>query len=132
MGFIQEFKEFAIKGNLIDMAIGIVIGAAFGTVTKSFIDGIFMPIVGTIFQVGDLSTYNFALGQTADGKPNLIMLGNFISSVLNFTIVAFVMFMLIKAMNAMKKKPAPAAPAEPPAPTKEEILLTEIRDLLKK
>lgn len=132
MGFIQEFKEFALKGNLVDMAIGVVIGAAFGTVTKSFIDGLFMPIVGMVFQVGDLSTYTVQLGQTADGKPNLLMVGSFIGAVINFLIIAFVMFSIIKGMNAFKKaEPAPAPPA-PPAPTKEEILLGEIRDLLKK
>ncbi len=132
MGFIQEFKEFALKGNLIDMSIGIVIGAAFGSVSKAFIDGLFMPLVGLVFQVGDLSAFTITLGTTADGKPNLLMVGSFVGAVINFLIIAFIMFSLIKAMNAMKKaEPAPV-PAPPPAATKEEILLGEIRDLLKK
>jgi large conductance mechanosensitive channel len=125
MGFVKEFKEFAMKGNLIDMAIGIVIGAAFATITKAFIDGIFMPLVGLIFTVDDLNSYTMGVGGAT------IQIGAFIGAVINFTIVAFVMFMLIKAMNKMKKK-AEEAPAAPAAPTKDQELLSEIRDLLKK
>jgi large conductance mechanosensitive channel len=130
MGLIKEFKEFTMKGNLIDMSIGIVIGAAFGSVTKTFIDGIFMPLIGLVFQVGDLSHYSIVIG-TRDGKPNLIMIGSFIGAIINFVIIAFVMFMIIKGINRMKRKPeeADAPPAEQPA---QEKLLTEIRDLLKK
>jgi large conductance mechanosensitive channel len=131
MGFIQEFKEFALKGNLVDMSIGIVIGASFGAVSSAFIEGIFMPLVGTIFSVGDLSSHTISVGTTADGKPNLLLVGKFVGAVINFLIIAFVMFSLIKAMNAMKKtEPAPAPPA--PVASKEEVLLGEIRDLLKK
>lgn len=132
---IQEFKDFAMKGNLIDMAIGVVMGAAFGKVTSSFIDGMFMPIVGKIFQLGDLSKYKYVLSEEvkdAAGKvitpESAIAFGDFISALLNFVIVAFVMFMIIKAINKSKKE-APAAPAAPPA---QEVLLAEIRDLLKK
>lgn len=128
MGFVKEFKEFAMKGNLIDMAIGIVIGAAFATVTGAFIDGIFMPLVGLIFKVENFDSYTFEVAGAT------VQIGKFIGSVINFTMVAFVMFMLIKGMNRMKRKAeeAPATPPAPPAPTKEELLLTEIRDLLKK
>lgn len=126
---LKEFKDFAMRGNLVDMAIGIVIGAAFATVTTSFINGIFMPLVGLIFQTGDFNDVTITLGTTAEGKPNLIMIGAFIGAVINFLIIAFVMFMLIKGMNALKKKEV-AAPAAPPAPSKEEVLLTEIRDAL--
>ncbi|MFN8397915.1 MAG: large-conductance mechanosensitive channel protein MscL [Bacteroidia bacterium] len=126
---LKEFKDFAMRGNLVDMAIGIVIGAAFATVTTAFINGIFMPLVGLIFQTGDFNDVTITLGTTADGKPNLIMIGAFVGAVINFLIIAFVMFMLIKGMNALKKKEV-AAPAAPPAPTKEEVLLTEIRDAL--
>jgi large conductance mechanosensitive channel len=129
MSFVKEFREFTMKGNLIDMSIGIVIGAAFGTVTKSFIDGIFMPLLGLVFKVGDLSQYSFQIGHTQDGKPNLVMIGSFISSVINFLIIAFVMFMLIKAMNRLKRKQE--EPVPPPAGPSQEQLLTEIRDLLK-
>jgi large conductance mechanosensitive channel len=126
MGFISEFREFTMKGNLIDMSIGIVIGAAFGAVSKSFIDGIFMPLLGLIFRVGDLSHYAIRIGTTSDGKPNLLMIGSFISSLINFLIIAFVMFLLIRTMNRFKRKEEKVAAA----PTQEQ-LLTEIRDLLK-
>lgn len=135
---LKEFKEFAMKGSLIDMAIGIVIGAAFGAVTNSFINGIFMPIIGLIFQVGDLSKAKLVLKEAVvatDGSittpESAIMYGEFIGYVINFLIVAWIMFLLIKGMNKMKRaqEEAPAAPAAPPA---SEVLLAEIRDLLKK
>lgn len=132
---LKEFKEFAMKGNLIDMAVGVVMGAAFGAVTGAFINGIFMPLVGMIFQVGDLSQAKFILQEAAvaaDGKvtpESAIMYGSFIGAIINFLVVAFVMFMIIKGINASKKaEPAPA-PAPPPA---QEVLLAEIRDLLAK
>lgn len=132
---IQEFKDFAMKGNLVDMAIGVVMGAAFGKVTSSFIDGMFMPIVGKVFQIGDLSKLKYVLSEEvkdAAGKvitpESAIAFGDFMSALLNFVIVAFVMFMIIKAINKMKKE----APAEPAAPPVQEVLLAEIRDLLKK
>ncbi len=134
MGFVKEFKEFAMKGNLIDMAIGVVIGAAFGKVTSAFIDGVFMPLVGLVFQVGDLSKYVVQIGVNAKGEPNMIKVGDFVGSLINFIIIAFVMFMIIKGMNTLNKRMAeekPATPPAPPAPTKEEILLTEIRDALR-
>jgi len=123
MSIVKEFKDFAMRGNLIDMAIGIVIGASFGTVTKTFIDGIFMPLIGLVFQIEDLSNHKLQIGKTN------VMLGAFAGAIINFIIIAFVMFMIIKGMNALKKK-QDAAPVVA-APTKEEVLLTEIRDLLK-
>jgi large conductance mechanosensitive channel len=138
MGMIQEFKEFAMKGNLIDMAVGVVMGAAFGKVSGAFIDGMFMPLVGKIFQVGDLSKYKMVLTEEvkdAAGKvitpESAIATGEFLGAILNFVIVAAVMFMVIKAINKMKKaeETAPAVPTPPPA---QEVLLAEIRDLLKK
>lgn len=135
MGFVKEFKDFAMKGNLIDMAIGVVIGAAFGKVTSAFIDGVFMPLVGLVFRVGDLSKYAVQIGVNEKGEPNMIKVGDFVGATINFLIIAFVMFMIIKGMNTLKKRmedePA-AAPPAPPAPTKEEILLAEIRDELRK
>ncbi|MCS6935295.1 MAG: large conductance mechanosensitive channel protein MscL [Chitinophagales bacterium] len=121
MSLLKEFKEFAMKGNLVDMAIGVVIGAAFGTVTSSFIDGVFMPLVGLLFNVENFDKYTFTVGKAT------VQVGKFIGAVINFIIIAFVMFLVIKAMNALKKEEA--APA---APTPTETLLTEIRDLLKK
>ncbi len=136
MGMMQEFKDFAMKGNLIDMAVGVVMGAAFGKVSGSFIDGMFMPIIGKIFQIGDLSQSKFVLSEEikdAAGKvvtpESAIAYGGFIGAILNFIIVAFVMFMIIKAINKMKKAEPESAPAGPSA---QEVLLSEIRDLLKK
>ncbi len=125
MGFIKEFKTFALKGNLIDMAIAFVMGASFTAVTKSFIEGIFMPLVGLVVQVDNLSTHVLHIGKST------VLVGAFAGAIINFLILAFVMFMIIKGMNKLKKKEE-VAPTEPPVPTKEEILLTEIRDLLKK
>ncbi len=110
MGMISEFKEFAMKGSLVDMAVGVVMGAAFAKVTGAFIDGIFMPIIGKIFQVGDLSKYKIELSPEvtdAAGKvtqaASAIAIGDFIGNILNFVIVAFVMFMILKAMNKSTK-----------------------------
>ena len=138
MGMIKEFKEFAATGNLIDMAVGVVMGAAFGKVSGAFIDGIFMPLVGKIFQIGDLSKYNIVLTEEVKDAAGVVVtpgssigLGDFVGAVLNFIVVAFVMFMVLKSINKMKrvKVEEPAAPAPPPA---QEVLLAEIRDLLKK
>ena len=131
----KEFKDFAMKGGLIDMAVGIVMGAAFGKVSGAFIDGIFMPIIGKLFQIGDLSKYNIVLSEEvkdAAGKVvtagSSIALGDFIGAILNFIIVAFVMFMVLRSINKMKSEAA-AAPA---APAADVVLLEEIRDLLKR
>lgn len=135
MGMLKEFKAFAASGNLIDMAVGLVMGAAFGKVSGTFVDGIFMPLVGKIFNVGDLGKYNIILTPEVKDAAGVITdpgskiaIGDFIGTVINFIIVAFVMFMVIKGVNKMKKAKE-AAPAAPPA---QEVLLTEIRDLLKK
>lgn len=135
MGFIQEFKDFAMKGNLVDMSVAVVMGAAFGAVSKAFIDGMFMPLIGLVFNVGDLSAAKVILSpevKDAAGKvvtpESAILYGSFIGALINFTIIAFIMFLVIKGINNMKKKEA-AAPAPTPA---QEVLLAEIRDLLKK
>lgn len=134
MGMISEFKEFAMKGNLVDMAVGIVIGAAFGTVVKSFIDGVFMPAISPIMGGIDLAsmTYTMSLAVMDAGEvvkeAVIIDIGTFLSSLISFIIVAFVMFMIIKGMNKAKKAEE-AAPAAVPA---NEVLLAEIRDLLAK
>ena len=136
MGMMKEFKEFAMKGSLIDTAIAFVMGAAFATVSTSFINGMFMPIVALVFQVGDMSGMKIVLKSAVTDAAGVvttpetaIMYGTFLGAVINFIIVAFIMFMVVKAMNATKKAEAEAAPAPPPA---QEVLLTEIRDLLKK
>ncbi|NND73044.1 MAG: large conductance mechanosensitive channel protein MscL [Rhodothermales bacterium] len=138
---LKEFKEFAMKGNMVDMAVGIIIGAAFGTVVKSVVDDILMPVVSAVFGAPDFSNL-FVLLKNPSGdtftsleaarEAGAVALGYglFINALIAFIIVAFVLFMVVKSMNNMKKKEE-AAPAAPPAPPKEEVLLTEIRDLLK-
>ncbi len=137
MGIMKEFKEFAMKGNLIDIAVGFVMGAAFAKVNSTFINGIVMPFVGLIAGK-DVSDWKLVLKEAkmdAEGVETaaevVVTYGAFISVVIEFTIIAFVMFLLVKGINSLKKKEE-AAPAAPPAPTKEETLLTEIRDLLRK
>lgn len=135
MGMVSEFKEFAMKGNLVDMAVGFVMGSAFGTVVKSFIDGVFMPLISPIMGGIDLASLNITMseavmeGETVVKEAVVISIGDFISALISFIIVAFVMFMIIKGMNKAKKKEEEAAPAAPPA---NEVLLAEIRDLLAK
>lgn len=134
---LKEFKAFAIKGNLIDMAIGIIIGAAFGKIVTSLVNDVIMPPIGLLLggvNFTELSVVLKSAVTEADGTiiPAVTLnYGNFIQIIIDFLIVAFVIFMVIKAINRMKKKEA-EAPAVSPAPSKEEVLLTEIRDLLKK
>ncbi|MBK7110025.1 MAG: large-conductance mechanosensitive channel protein MscL [Bacteroidetes bacterium] len=137
MGMLKEFKEFAMKGNLVDIAVGFVMGAAFAKVTTTFINGIVMPPIGMI-QGKDMSDWKYVIKDAtmdAEGKVAnaevAIQYGTFISTAIEFIIIAFVMFMVIKGINSMKKK-VEAVPAAPPAPTSSEVLLMEIRDLLKK
>jgi len=132
MKILDEFKAFAMKGNVVDMAVGIIIGVAFGKIITSVVSDIIMPPIGLL--VGGVNFTDLkivlksALGETPEVTLNY---GNFIQAVFDFLIVAFAVFMMIKAMNTAKRKPEAISDA-PPAPTKEEILLTEIRDLLKK
>ena len=134
MGMISEFKSFAMKGNLVDMAVGVVMGAAFGTVVKSFIDGVFMPLISPIMGGVDLASMKYTMSEAVmEGdkivkEAAIVNIGDFLTALISFIIVAFVMFMIIKGMNkAMVKEEA--APSAPPA---QEVLLAEIRDLLKK
>ena len=129
----KEFKEFALKGNLVDIAIGFVMGAAFKQVVTSFTGGIVSPLIGLVFKA-DFKDLKW-IAREADTSNNIsevaVLYGDFITNVIDFVIVAFVMFIIIKGINASKKKEAPAAPALPAGPTQEE-LLAEIRDLLAK
>lgn len=133
---LKEFKDFAMKGNLIDIAVGLAMAGAFGKVTDGFVNGIFMPLIGKIFQIGDLSAWKIVLTPASVGADGVeiaevaISYGNLIGSFINFMIISFVMFWVIKAINAMKK-PEPTPEPAPAGPTQEE-LLAEIRDLLKK
>ena len=130
---LKEFKEFALKGNLVDIAIGFVMGAAFKQVVTSFTGGIVSPLIGLVFKA-DFKDLKW-IAREADTSNNIsevaVLYGDFITNVIDFVIVAFVMFIIIKGINASKKKEAPAAPALPAGPTQEE-LLAEIRDLLAK
>lgn len=135
MSMLQEFKTFAMKGNVVDMAVGIIIGAAFGKIVSSVVNDVIMPPIGLL--VGGVSFTDLAIVlKEAVGETPAVTInyGNFIQVVFDFVIVAFAIFMMIKFMNNLQKKKeeVPAAPPAPPAPSKEEILLTEIRDLLKK
>lgn len=139
MGFAKEFKEFATKGNVMDLAVGVIIGAAFGKIVDSVVNDLIMPIVGIIFKA-DFSNLYVALSSKitpgltlAEAKKlgPVFAWGNFVTMVLNFIILAFVIFMLVKGMNRMKRKQE-AVPPPPPAPTATETLLTEIRDALRK
>jgi large conductance mechanosensitive channel len=136
---LKEFKEFAMKGNVMDLAVGVVIGAAFGAIVSSLVGDVIMPIIGAITGGLDFSNYYTGLsksvtaGNLADAKKQGAVLawGSFLTVTLNFIIVAFVLFIVIRLMNQLRRKEA-AAPAAPPAPTTDQKLLMEIRDLLKK
>jgi large conductance mechanosensitive channel len=125
MSFVKEFKEFAMKGNVMDLAIGVIIGGAFGKIISSLVDNILMPIIGILLQGVNFQALMVKVGDAE------IKYGMFIAAVFDFIIIALVLFLMIKAMNNMRKKEA-AVPAAPPAPSNEEKLLMEIRDLLKK
>ena len=132
MSMIQEFKEFAIKGNVVDMAVGIIIGAAFGKIVSSFVNDIIMPPLGVLIGGVDFSDLSIVLKEAVGETPAVsINYGSFVMTVIDFLIVAIAIFVAIKAMNTLKRKEE-EAPAEPPKPSNEEVLLTEIRDLLKK
>jgi large conductance mechanosensitive channel len=142
---MKEFKDFALKGNVMDMAVGVIIGGAFGKIVTSVIDDLIMPVVGRAVGNVDFSNLYVPLSATitrdaagvlpalADAKKlgAVFAYGNFITVLINFTILAFIIFMMVKAMNTLKKKEA-AAPAAPTPPPADVVLLTEIRDLLKK
>ena len=126
---LKEFKEFAMRGNVVDMAVGIIIGAAFGKIVSSLVSDVIMPPIGMVMGGISFSDLAIALGEGENAAT--INYGVFIDTVISFLIVAFAVFMLIKGMNSMKKKEE-EKPAEPPKPSAEETLLTEIRDLLAK
>ncbi len=128
---MKEFKAFAMRGNVVDLAVGIIIGAAFGKIVSSLVNDVLMPPIGMIIGGVDFSKFSIVLKE-AEGTAAAVAInyGMFINTVIDFLIVAFAIFMVIKGINSMKKKEE-AKPAPPPAPSREEILLTEIRDLLK-
>lgn len=136
---LSEFREFAVKGNVVDLAVGVIIGAAFGRIVESIVSDIFMPIVGAI--LGGLDFSNYFIGLSSNVTANslaaarqqgaVFAYGNFLTIVINFLIVAWILFLVVKGINRLRRKAA-EQPAPPAPPTKEEVLLTEIRDLLAK
>lgn len=128
MGFATEFKEFAMRGNVIDLAVGVVIGAAFGKIVSALVDAIVMPVLGLATGGANFSTLALQIGTSPKGEPVLLRYGALMQSVLDFAIIAFAIFLAIRAINRLKK-PAVVAPAAPP---RQELLLEEIRDLLKR
>ncbi len=132
MKFLQEFKSFAMKGNVVDMAVGIIIGVAFGKVVTSVVNDVIMPPIGLLVGGIDFSNLAITIKQaTENSAPVVIKYGVFINTVIDFIIVAWAIFMIVKLMSSLKKKEE-TAPAAPPKATEEVLLLTEIRDLLKK
>lgn len=139
---LKEFKEFAVKGNMVDMAVGIVIGAAFGAIVSSLVDDVIMPPIGLLIGGVDFSQLFLVLSEGTTPGPYLTIeaaksagavtwnLGLFINAVIKFLIISFALFMVVKVINRLRNE-KPAAPPAPPAPSREEVLLTEIRDLLK-
>ncbi len=135
---LSEFKEFALRGNVVDLAIGVIIGGAFGTIVSSLVGDMIMPLIGALGSV-DFSNYFFGLNETvtatvleeAKKQGAVLAWGKFVTAVINFSIVAFVLFLAVKGINRLKRQPQPA-PAIPPEPTADIKLLTEIRDLLAK
>jgi large conductance mechanosensitive channel len=131
MGLGAEFKEFAMKGNVVDLAVGVIIGAAFGKIVSSLVGDVFMPILGKLVGGFNFSDLAVALGKDPTGKDVLIKYGAFLQNIFDFLIIALILFMAIKGINKLKK-PAPAASAAPATPPRSELLLEEIRDLLAK
>jgi len=137
MSFMKEFKTFAMKGNVVDMAVGIIIGGAFGKIVASFVNDVLMPPIGLLLGGSNFAAFKLVLkDEVVDAAGEVVQkavsinYGTFLQTTVDFIIIAFAIFMMIKAMNQLKKKEE-AKPAPPPAPSKEEVLLTEIRDLLK-
>lgn len=138
MKSVDEFKTFALKGNVVDMAVGIIIGGAFGKIVSSLVSDVIMPPIGLLVGGVNFTELSIVMKEAVGDVPAVTLnYGNFIQVVFDFLIVAFAIFMMVKGMNSLKKREddkaaAPPAPPAPPAPSKEELLLTEIRDLLKK
>lgn len=129
MGMIQEFKAFAMRGNVVDMAVGIIIGGAFGKIVSSFVADVIMPPIGLLIGGVDFSKLSIPLKKVGDKAVVTLNFGNFIQTTVDFIIIAFAIFFVIKAMNTLTRKKE--EPAAAPAPSNQEVLLAEIRDLLK-
>ena len=131
MSLASEFKEFAMKGSVVDLAIGVIIGTAFGKIVSSLVGDVFMPILGRVIGGINFSDLAASLGKDPTGKDVLVKYGSFLQTVFDFVVIALVLFAAIKGLNTLKKPP-PAVAAPPPPPPRQELLLEEIRDLLAK
>ena len=133
MSMLQEFKTFAMRGNVVDLAVGVVIGGAFGKIVSSLVGDLLMPILGVLIGDVDFSKLAITLREATDKDHPAVLFayGKFLQASLDFVIIAFAIFLLVKGINSLKRKEETAAPAAPPPPPPTEVLLTEIRDLLK-
>ncbi|MGR4867701.1 large conductance mechanosensitive channel protein MscL [Variovorax sp. LARHSF232] len=142
MSFMSEFREFAVKGNVIDLAVGVIIGGAFGKIVDSLVADVIMPVIGLVFGKLDFSNLYLVLGNAPAGVTNtladlkkagvpVLAYGNFITVAVNFVILAFIIFIMVKQINRLRSA-QPAAPAEPPPPPEDVVLLREIRDSLRR
>jgi len=132
MSFVSEFKEFAMRGNVLDLAVGVVIGGAFGKIVSSLVGDVVMPALSPVLGSVNFSDLAVKIASDAQGKPVLLKYGAFLQTIFEFIIIAFSIFVVLKGINQLKRPAAPAANAPPPPPTKTEALLQEIRDLLAK
>jgi large conductance mechanosensitive channel len=135
MSVIKEFKEFAVKGNVVDLAVAVIIGTAFGRIVTSFVADVVMPPIGVLLGGVDFSDLGFTILEAVGDAPAVVVAyGRFIQTIIDFTIIAFVIFMAVRMINRLKRQEAadPVVPMPTPAPSNEEVLLAEIRDLLKK
>jgi large conductance mechanosensitive channel len=132
MQIVKEFKDFAMRGNVVDMAVGVIIGGAFGKIVSSLVSDVLMPPIGVLMGGADFSHLAVTLKEATGDKPAATLkYGMFINTIIDFLIVAFVIFLVIKGMNILKKRQEVAPPPAPPKPSNEELLLRDIRDILK-
>jgi large conductance mechanosensitive channel len=132
MSLASEFKEFAMKGSVVDLAVGVIVGAAFGKIVSSLVGDVFMPLLGKAIGGFNFTDLSFSLGNDPKGAAVLVKYGAFLQSIFDFVIIAAVLFIALRAINKLKKPAPPAADAPPPPPTRTEVLLEEIRDALRK
>ena len=132
MSFVSEFKEFAMRGNVIDLAVGVVIGAAFGKIVSSLVGDVVMPALSPVLGSVNFSDLAFKIATDAQGRPVLLKYGTFLQTIFEFLIIALSIFVVLKGINQLKRPAPPSADTPPPPPTKTEALLQEIRDLLAK
>ncbi len=132
MSIASEFKEFAMRGNVIDLAVGVVVGGAFGKIVSSLVGDLIMPVVGVLTGGVNFADFALRIGTDPKGAPVLLKYGDFVQTILDFLIIALAIFLAVRTINKLKRPVPAAAPAEPPPPPRSEVLLEEIRDLLSK